>query len=132
MDKARSLLNAGITLLQQVSQKGGDSSDEETAEVVENEDYINNGARGVIVFRAMSARTERQKVLHVNLYRAQVVQYYDSGKRTFQCDDIQSVNRVSDNHVLVEVRRGMGTHVKVSCGRAERGDDIGESVEGRW
>ncbi|KAJ1402830.1 hypothetical protein B484DRAFT_424379 [Ochromonadaceae sp. CCMP2298] len=110
--KARSLFNAGLTLLQQVSQKN-DSSDEET-EVEENEEYINNGARGVIVFQAISARTERPKVLHVNLYSQRVVQYYDAGKRTFQCEDIQSVSRNAEKHVLLEVRRGMTlqAHVK--------------------
>lgn len=113
--QARNLFKAGFSLLQQVSsQKSGDSSDDECSEIAENEDYISNGQRGVVVFKTYSVRSDRHKILHLNLYKAQVVQYYDNKKRTYQCDDFHSITRNSDNNVLIEIKKPLTlqTHYK--------------------
>ena len=105
---ARSLFQAGVSLLQQVSQQQrNDSSDEEQSEIADSEDFIANGQRGIVVYKTYSVKSDREKILHLNLYKAQIVQYYDSRKRTYQCEDVQSISHNSDNNIVLEVKRNM-------------------------
>lgn len=111
--QAQSFLRAGFSLFQQVSQQQrNDSSDEET-EGADSEEYINNGQRGIVVFKTYSVKSDRVKILHLNLYKAQIVQYCDSRKRTYQCEDIQSITRNSDNNVVIEIKKNMNLQVHV-------------------
>jgi hypothetical protein len=113
--QARSIFKAGFSFLQQVSQQQrNDSSDEEASEIVDSEDFINNGHRGIEVFKTYSVKSDREKIFHINLYKAQVVQYYDSKKRTYQCEDFQTITRNSDNNVVIEIKKNMNlqTHFK--------------------
>lgn len=106
--QARSIFRAGFSLLQQVSQQQrNDSSDDENDEAADSEDFINNGQRGIIVFKTYSVKSDREKIVHINLYKGLFVQYYDSKKRTYQCEDIQSITRNSDNTVVIEIKRSM-------------------------
>ena len=67
----------------------------------DNEEYILNGTRGVVVFLTYSIKSDRQKALHIDLYSRNVIEYYDKVKRTFSCDDIYSINRPIDNNCLI-------------------------------
>lgn len=66
------------------------------------------------MFKTYSVRSDREKIIHVNLYKGQFIQYYDNKKRTYQCEDIQSITRNSDNNVVIEVKKSMTlqTHCK--------------------
>ena len=113
--QARNIFKAGFSLLQQVAQQQrGDSSDDECSEVVENDDFIANGQRGIVVFKTYSVKSDRQKILHLNLYKAQVVQYYENKKRTYLCEEFHSITRNSDNNVLIEIKKPLTlqTHYK--------------------
>lgn len=82
--------------------------------VNENEDYILNGARGVVSFQTYSIKSDRQKAIHINLYTRQMIEYYDNIKRTLSCDDIYSINRPNDNNCLIELQlqKSMGRKTK--------------------
>jgi predicted HTH transcriptional regulator len=110
--KPRNLLNAGISLIQQAAavaqaavRNPADSSDDETTDQNEDENYILKGTRGIQVFPILSVRTGKRKVIHVNLYKSQIIQYSaDSKKRVFQCSDIVNLIRTSEKNVSVEFR----------------------------
>ena len=110
--QARSFLRAGINLLQQGARN--DSDDDEAADIVEDEEYIRSGTRGVIVFKTYSVKTDKEKTLHLHLYKAQVVQYYEKVKRVYSCDEMLSINRNADNNVVIEIKKPMAiqTHIK--------------------
>jgi hypothetical protein len=118
---AKNISKFGFSILQQVAQQKVDSSDDESSEIVENEDFINNGQRGIVVYRTYSVKSDKIKVLHINLYKAQVVQYYDSKKRTYSCDDIIGITRNSDNNVVIEIKRqlSLNSHFKKIIFEAE-------------
>jgi len=86
-------------------------------DALENEDYIRNGKRGVMVFHTYSVKADRQKSIHVNLYTRQIIQYYDAMKRTFMCDEIAHINRAQSNNCLIELQlrksMGMGMHSRI-------------------
>ena len=111
--QARSLFKAGISLLQQVSTQKTDSDDEEGSEVVENDEFISNGQRGIAVFKTYSIKSDRVKILHINLYKAQLVQYCDHVKRTYLCEEIQSINRNSDTNVVMEIKKPMAIQIQL-------------------
>lgn len=106
--QARSIFKVGISLFQQVAQQQrNDSSDDEGNEIEENEDFINNGQRGIVVYKTYSVKSDKQKIMHLNLYKAQVVQYCESKKRTYLCEEFVSISRNADNNVLIEIKKPM-------------------------
>ena len=85
-------------------------------DALENEEYIKNGKRGVMVFHTYSVKADRQKSIHVNLYTQQIIQYYDAMKRTFMCDEICHINRAQSNNCLIELqlkKKSMGMHSRI-------------------
>ena len=104
-------LNAGITLIQQVAanarNNGNDSSDDENTDLNENEDFIQRGARGILVFTTFSVRTNKTKMVHINLYRGTVTQYHENKKKVFQCTEIQSITKNSEKYIVIEFRGNM-------------------------
>lgn len=46
----------------------GGSSDDDDDSVVDDIEYINNGTRGIKVFSAFCKTTNKNKILHVNIY----------------------------------------------------------------
>ncbi len=105
---ARNLFKAGISFLQQVANSKNDSSEEDEPEsLVEDEDYIKNGQKGILVFRSYSVKSDRYKTLHINIYKAQFVQYSENKKKIYACSDIQTIFRNADNNVVVEIKRPM-------------------------
>lgn len=98
-------LSASISLIQQVAgRNNGDSSDDETIDLNEDEDYIQKGVRGVVVFPIQSARTGKKKTIHLQLYKSQLVQYYEGKKRVSQCSDILNFMRTSEKQAQLEIR----------------------------
>jgi hypothetical protein len=111
--QARSIFRAGFSLLQQVAQQPRlESSDDESDEPADSEDFIRNGHRGIVVFKTYSIKSDREKMIHINLYKGQVIQYYENRKRTYQCEDIQSITRNSDNNIVMEVKKNMNLQVQ--------------------
>jgi hypothetical protein len=102
---ARSLFSAGINLLS-LSPKVVFSDDEAVEDKdIDNVEYIDNGMRGILVFKAYSVKSDRHKILHLNLYKGLISQYTDTCKRTYSIEDVQRVSRNKFNHVVVEVKR---------------------------
>lgn len=116
--KSRNFLAAGISaslsLIQTVAGRNADSSDDEGAtDQNEDEDYIQRGVRGVLVFPIISIRTGKHKVLHLNLYKSQIVLYSSqSKKKSFQCSDIVNLLRTSERNVSIEFRGVIDVQVK--------------------
>jgi hypothetical protein len=114
MEQARNLftagftgITAGISLIQHVTStaaKGYDSSDDENADLAEDEEYIQHGARGIIVFTTMSIRTGKKKMIHINLARCTITQYHDNKKKVFSCSDVQTISKNTDKFIVVEFR----------------------------
>jgi hypothetical protein len=67
---ARSFLSAGINLLSSKKEQSDDIDDEMSE--FQDDEYIDHGARGILVFKAYSVRSCRHKILHLNLYKGYV------------------------------------------------------------
>lgn len=113
MQEARNLLsaglNAGFSLIQQVAnvRNANDSSDDEVTDLNEDEEFIQRGSRGILVFTTISIRTGKKKMVHLHLYRGSITQYNDNKKTVFICSDIQSITKNTEKFIVVEFRGAM-------------------------
>lgn len=90
----------------------GNSSDDESG-IVENETYIQDGTRGIIVFKAYCVKTDRTKYFHFNPSNGIVTQYVESKKKFFSCYDVQNITfRPSDSNILVDIKRNLEVSVR--------------------
>lgn len=112
--QARQFLKVGINLIQQgTGVRLNDSSDDDEEEVVEDELFIANGQRGIIVFKTVSNRSQRPKSLHVNLFRQQITIYSsERTKKVYSCDDVTNVTRYADSVVGVDIKRSMALQLR--------------------
>lgn len=67
------------------------SSDDE-ANANNDEQFVQNGGRGIVVFKAFCAKTERNKVFHLHLHSGHIHQYVDKKRKVFHVHDVISIN----------------------------------------
>ncbi len=116
MEQARNIftagftgITAGISLIQHVTNsasgnRANDSSDDENTDIAEDEEFIQHGMRGILVFTTMSIRTGKKKMIHINLARCSIIQYHDNKRKVFNCSDVQTISKNTDKFIVVEFR----------------------------
>jgi hypothetical protein len=89
------------------SEKQGDeSSDEEPAHVLENDEFIRNGQRGIVVLKCAPVGVEdKAKILHIHLYSGQVYQYKNGKRKCHSCAQLSNVSLHHDGVVTVDMQR---------------------------
>lgn len=109
-------MNVGLSILNTVTRSGNDSSDDGEIDNYEDEAFIKNGTRGIIVYTSLSIRTGKKKMVHLNLYKNTITQYHDSGKKkkSISCSDIINISNYTDRIIYVEYKGAMEvqTHTK--------------------
>ena len=90
------------------------SSDEEnTPQISEDENFIKNGHRGIIVLKCHCLKSDKQKILHLHLYSGQLSQFTDGKRKIGLCSDICGIFVRSDFTVVVDVKRSRGVVRKI-------------------
>lgn len=112
-NRARSILtaglNSGLSFLQQVASnlsKDDDTSDEKAFQesIVDDENFINNGVRGIIVFFIASIADGKKEALHLYLYKSIICVYSKNGKYYYPTTDIVNITRLSELKVQIETK----------------------------
>lgn len=114
-DLRKNFSKSGIFGFFTASRKEDDaSSDEETVpQILEDEHFIRNGQRGVIVLKCHCLKSDRQKILHFHLYTGQIFQYTDGKKKISLSSDICGIIVRSDFTVLVDVKKRSGVSRRI-------------------
>lgn len=108
-------LLAGVVGKSGSNQGGADETSDDEEALLEDEDYIRNGHRGVIVFTAYCVNTDTNKTFHIHLYSGQLFQYTARRRKKFYCSNIQSMSlREADHNLIVDVKKSqaVGIHQK--------------------
>ena len=88
------------------------SSDEESS-TAEDDEFIRNGTRGIIVSKCFCLKTERMKTFHLHLYSGSIYQYTDGRRKVQHCADISNILVRNDHVVVLDMkRRGMAVAQK--------------------
>ena len=86
------------------------SSDEESP-TAEDDEFIRNGTRGIVVTRCFCLKTERMKTFHLHLYSGSIYQYTDGRRKVQHCADISNILVRTDHVVVLDMKRTRGMAV---------------------
>ena len=86
------------------------SSDEESP-TAEDDEFIRNGTRGIVVTKCFCLKTERMKTFHLHLYSGSIYQYSDGRRKVQHCADISNILVRADHVVILDMKRTRGMAV---------------------
>lgn len=86
----------------------GSESSEDECPCADDQGFIQNGERGVLVFNVYCVKTDRGKTFHVHLYDGTIVQYMEKSKKIFNCSNILSISIRNDHNVVIDIQKNHG------------------------
>lgn len=88
------------------NQSNNDDSEDDEEVNGSSIDFINNGSRGIIVFRVCCVKKEHTKIFHFNIHNGVIHQYVEKKRKTLHCQDIQSITfKANDFNCVVEIKK---------------------------